>query len=129
MPAMPAKEKMTASVSETERKRLVGQLAEQLRQDIEQARRIGYNPTKFTVMLHKLGPILACQQVIVGGKIPEGFMRLLELRALELTAEATVLRGPWCVLFADAVLDEARKRLRAYQRPDLASAGPCTESA
>ena len=113
-------------MSDVERRRLEGLLAEQLRQDIDRAKKLGYNPTKFSAMLHKEGPERACVQVIVGGKIPDGFIRLLELKALELTAEATVLRGPWCALFHDDVIAEARKRLRKFERPDLASAGSCS---
>jgi hypothetical protein len=53
-------------------------------------------------------------------KIPDGFLALLEKDRLELTAEATVLRGPWRALFSPEELDRARKRLRYYNRPDLA---------
>jgi hypothetical protein len=52
-------------------------------------------------------------------KIPDGFLRLLELNRLDLTAEAVVLQQPWKRLFEDNVLEQARKRLRQYNRPDL----------
>jgi hypothetical protein len=71
-------------------------------------------------MMSKHGPVEACRQVIMASKIPDGFIRLLELKRLELTAEATVLRGPWQALFSEAVLAQARGRLVAYGREDLA---------
>jgi hypothetical protein len=71
-------------------------------------------------MMAVSGPISACEQVILSQKIPDGFLTLLELKRLDLTAEATVLRGPWKSLFGDEVLEAARKRLRDYQHSDLA---------
>jgi hypothetical protein len=103
-----------------ERRKLEGQLREQLHQDCDEARRIGYNPALFLVMMSKHGPVEACQQVIMSSKIPDGFMRLLELKRLELTAEATILRGSWRTLFSESVLEQARSRLIAYGRKDLA---------
>jgi hypothetical protein len=71
-------------------------------------------------MLAANGPIDACVKVIMSRKIPDGFLVLLEKKRLELTAEATVLRGPWKALFDPPVLNEARQRLQKYGRPDLA---------
>jgi len=48
-----------------------------------------------------------------------GFAALAELKRLELTGEAIALSGPWKALFDPKVLDQARKRLIQYQRPDL----------
>jgi len=59
--------------------------------------------------------------VIVAAKPPDGFITLLELERLDLTAEATVLRGPWKALFEEQILALARKRLTQYERPDLAN--------
>jgi len=53
-------------------------------------------------------------------KIPDGFLTLFEKQRLDLTAEATVLRGPWKALFQSHELETARERLRKYGRPDLA---------
>jgi hypothetical protein len=107
-------------VTDAERRKLEGQLRERLRQDCDEARRLGYNPTLFLSLVSKHGPVEACRQVIMGAKIPDGFIRLLELKRLELTAEATVLRGRWQALFSEAVLEQARRRLIAYGREDLA---------
>ncbi len=107
------------NMTDAERRKVEGQLREQLRQDCDEARKIGYNPSLFLVRLSKHGPVEACREVIMASKIPDGFMCLLELKRLELTAEATVLRGPWRLLFSDAVLEQARERLIAFGRGDL----------
>jgi hypothetical protein len=49
-----------------------------------------------------------------------GFAALAEFNRLDLTGEAIALSGPWKALFDSKVLDQARKRLIQYQRPDLA---------
>jgi hypothetical protein len=112
--------KMNQSLTEGERRRLEAQLGDQLRIDCAEAEGIGYSPKKFRSMLSESGPRGACVRVIMSTKVPDGFLTLLELERLDLTAEATVLRGPWRVLFDLDVLDVARKRLRDYKRPDLA---------
>jgi hypothetical protein len=71
-------------------------------------------------MLAESGPVGACVRVIMAPKIPDGFLRLLELKRLDLTAEAVVLDHRWRCLFESKVLEQARKRLRQYDRPDLA---------
>ena len=97
-------------------KQLESQLREQLRQNCDESERIGYSPKKFRTMMAESGPVGACVRVIRSAKIPDG----LPLNRLELTVEATVLRGPWKELFDTEVLETAKKRLRAYNRPDLA---------
>ena len=48
------------------------------------------------------------------------FAAVADLKRLDLTGEAIVLRGPWKALFDPTVLDQARTRLIQPQRPDLA---------
>jgi hypothetical protein len=71
-------------------------------------------------MLKEFGPIEARIRVIVAPKIPDGFLGLLEHGRLDFTAEAVVLDYRWRCLFKTEVLEQARKRLRQYERPDLA---------
>jgi hypothetical protein len=103
-----------------EHRKLLALLAERLRADCAESESLGYPPKKFRTMMAGSGPDGACIQVIMSVKIPDGFLKLLELSRLDLTAEATVLDGPWRELFDDVVLDQARKRLRQYGRADLA---------
>ncbi|WP_156464291.1 hypothetical protein [Afipia sp. Root123D2] len=108
------------ALPDAERRKLEAQLHEQLRQDCDQSEAIGYRPKIFRQMLAESGPVEACLRVIMTDKIPDGFITLLEKKRLDLTAEATILRGPWRVLFQSTELDRARNRLRQYGRPDLA---------
>lgn len=114
------RESSEPSLADTVRRKLEARLSEELRQECDEARKIGYNPSYFLAMLSRYGPVEACRRVVVADKIPDGFARLLELNRLELTAEATVLRDPWRRLFSETVLDRARKRLVAFGRSDLA---------
>lgn len=111
---------MTA-LTDAERRKLEGQLFEELRKDCAESRSIGYPPRVFESMMGRLGPVEACRRVIVSDTPPDGFLTLLEKKRLDLTAEATVLRGPWRALFDESLLARARKRLTTYERPDLAA--------
>jgi hypothetical protein len=102
----------------TERDALKKQLLAKLLADARESKSIGYPPTEFLKMLEK-GAVEACTQVIMATKLPSGFGRLYELKRLDLTAEATVVNGPWRALFPSDVIDAANKRLRQFQRPDL----------
>jgi hypothetical protein len=103
-----------------ELRQLEAQLRKRLVEDCAESRSLGYDPKKFLGMVNADGPVKACIQAIASQRIPDGFINLLRLKRLDLTAEATVLAGPWRKLFDDTFLDQARKRLRAYERPDLA---------
>src|SRR4051812_1277495 len=112
---------MVGAVTEAERRRLEGLLGERVRQDMDEAARIGYAPKKFRTMVANEGPVEACRRVIMLDYPADGFTMLWEKKRLDLTAEAVVQENPWRVLFDDAVLEKARKRLRDYGRPDLAT--------
>jgi hypothetical protein len=111
---------MTEPLTDAQYRLLEAQLRERLRQVCEEYIKIGYRPADFLSLLTGIGAVAACRTVIASTKIPDGFLRLLNLRRLELTTEATVLGGPWKVLFEDEILEAARHRLRLYKRPDLA---------
>jgi hypothetical protein len=70
--------------------------------------------------LAKDGPVEAVSRVITSDPKTSGFAALAELKRLDLTGEAIALGGAWKALFDPKVLDQARKRLIQYQRPDLA---------
>jgi|WetSurMetagenome_2_1015567.scaffolds.fasta_scaffold1098532_1 hypothetical protein len=107
-------------MTEVERRKLEALLHARLKQDCTESEGIGYKPKKFKTMMAESGPVGACVRVIMSAKIPEGFLTLVELKREELTAESTVLHGPWKALFTEDVLKQAQKRLRDYNRPDLA---------
>jgi len=111
---------MTEPLTDAQKRELEAKLLERLRRDCDESQSIGYPPRVFRVMISESGPVGACIRVIAAKRIPDGFIRLLELNRLDLTAEHAVLDGPWRCLFAQNVLEAARKRLRDYNRPDLA---------
>jgi hypothetical protein len=107
-------------LTDAQRRSLEAKLYEQLRQDCDIAESIGYRARIFRRMLASSGPVVSCMQLITSDRIADGFITLLELNRLDITVEATVLRGPWKALFDDSVLERARVRLREYRRADLA---------
>ena len=106
-------------MTEAERRSFENRLRERLLKDAHEAKRIGYNPYQFLGLIIDNGPVQACVRVIMAPTIPPGFGRLAELQRLDLTAEATVVDGPWRVLFEREVIDAANKRLTQFERPDL----------
>jgi hypothetical protein len=106
-------------IDDSERRRLRKQLAEQLRQDCDEAQAIGCGPqTAFRQMI-AVDPEDACRNVIMRQHPPPGFINLFQHNRLDLSAEHRVRHGPWRVLFDDTVLDKAKDWLIKYNRPDL----------
>lgn len=101
-----------------DRKKLEQLLLAKLLADVREAKALGYPATDFLKMLEK-GAVSACTQVIMAKKLPSGFARLYELKALQLSAEATTVDGPWRDLFPKEVIEAANKRLKQFERPDL----------
>jgi len=71
----------------------------------------GYRPSYFLQMLGNHGPVDTTIRLVTASKFHEGFTRLWELRRLDLTVEAIILRNPYKQLFTKEVLDKARERL------------------
>jgi hypothetical protein len=92
---------MVEQLTEPERRRLEARFLAQLQSDCRKMRSLGYRPRDFLAMIGGSGAVAACIQVIISQKIPNGFLRLLELDHLDLTAAATALKEPWRRLFND----------------------------
>lgn len=71
----------------------------------------GYRPSYFLQMLGNYGPIDTAIRLVMAPKFHEGFTRLWELRRLDLTVEAIILRNPYNQLFTKEILEKARERL------------------
>jgi hypothetical protein len=76
-----------------------------------QCKRPGYNPTYTIQMIDRLGHVDACKRILDDPGSLDGFTRLWELRRLDLTLEAIVLRAEFASPFAGEELGVARKRL------------------
>jgi len=70
-----------------------------------------YRPSYFLQMLGDRGA-LATAHALLSGQPSDGFVKLWQLRRLDLTVEALVIREDWGSLFNDAELATARRRLK-----------------
>jgi hypothetical protein len=71
----------------------------------------GYRPSYFLQMLDNYGSVDTAIRLVTATKFHEGFTKLWELRRLDLTVEAIILRNPYNQLFTKEVLEKARERL------------------
>lgn len=99
-------------------------LAERLRTyllaDIEECKRLNYNPTAFRVMLDQYGAVGAVKKLLEPpvSRTSDGFRRLWELGRLDLAAEYPVAFVPdFAPLFTDEEREIARARVAAHGRP------------
>ena len=96
---------------------------ESLSRDFERAMRemcgesisLGYRPVYFMRMLGERGGVGAVKHLLSSDEIQYGLVRLWEMKALRLSAEAHVLQAKWAPLFTDAERAEARRRLEMYE--------------
>jgi hypothetical protein len=72
---------------------------------------IGYNATRFLVMVKELGGLQAAHQLLAAERIHDGFAELLLAGRPDLTVEALVLRQEFQPLFSESELRIARERL------------------
>ena len=72
-----------------------------------------YRPSYFLQMLTNYGAVNTAIRLVTATKLHEGVAKLWELKRLDLTVEAIVLRSPYNQLFTKEVLDCASNRLKA----------------
>ena len=71
-----------------------------------------YRATRFLQMVEQYGGVSAAKQLLHSPGHPEGLTKLWELRRLDLSMEALVLKDPWKTLFTEEDIRIARKRLK-----------------
>jgi len=71
-----------------------------------------YNAVRFHQMVQSEGGLLTAKKLLASNHYPEGLTRLWELKRLDISMEALVLKEPWCRLFTNDELAIARKRLK-----------------
>lgn len=76
-----------------------------------QARQLGYHATYFKRMVDEIRGYEAACKLLQPGKIHDGFLKLLELNALDISVEALVLQAEWQRFFSAILLKEAARRL------------------
>jgi len=77
----------------------------------ENAKAIGYTPTKFLQMVANKGGLQTAKQLINGTRLSDGFAILAEKGRLDLTVEAVSLEKKFRPLFTDEELETAKSRL------------------
>ena len=71
----------------------------------------GYRPTQFRRLVCEEGGLGAARFFLHETKPSSGFTELFRCNRLELSMEALVTQEPWCQLFTQEELGQARKRL------------------
>ncbi|MCL2753075.1 MAG: hypothetical protein FWE44_02890 [Defluviitaleaceae bacterium] len=77
----------------------------------QKAKKLGYNPNYAQQMVSEYGVIQAVKKLINSDKPSSGFAKLWELKRLELSFEAHVLRDEYSTLFTDEERKKCRQRL------------------
>lgn len=75
------------------------------------AKAIGYNATRFLMMLREHGSLETAHRLLAGSDISYGFTELWLLGRQDLTVEALVTRPEYGALFTPDELETARSRL------------------
>ncbi len=77
----------------------------------EHAKEFDYFANYFKQMLDRYGSVETAKRLLGESQAQEGLFKLWELKALEISVEATVLREEFRALFDERELDEAKRRL------------------
>lgn len=77
----------------------------------------GYNAARFLQMLHENRGLATARILLMSDKPSDGYRALWELKRLDLTVEALVVRPKWYALFAQEpeLLQRAKQRLASYR--------------
>ena len=86
-----------------------------MRDACNESARCGYYPHLFIQMLGERGSVGAVKHLLSSDEAQYGLIKLYEMGALRLSAEAHVLQAEWASLFTEAERAEARRRLEMYK--------------
>jgi len=103
---------MADSKSELERK-----FHQEMLNIYDAAQKLGYRPSHLLSMVSEKGGYEAAKQLICSTQPTEGFLKLWELKRLDITVEAKVLLPEYHDLFTDEEREICRKRLEEYGHP------------
>ncbi len=77
----------------------------------DKAKAIGYNATRYLVMLREHGGLETAHRLLSGDGVSYGFTELWLMGRSDLTVEALALEAEYADLFSDGELQAARTRL------------------
>jgi len=96
---------------------------------IAECKKLKYNPSRFSQMIGAK-PFEAVRSLLNASETSDGFGTLFQLKRLDLSVEAVVLKPEWRECFTQAERDSARRRLAdaGYKAPwDNGDASPGAE--
>lgn len=102
-----------------------------LSQKAAEAEALGYRPTKFKQMLGSQGGDATVRQLLAKGRPSDGFLRLFELKRLDLTVEALVVETQWRTLIDPILVKQAERLLKevGYSFNPFIGAAPAVAAA
>jgi hypothetical protein len=89
---------------------------ERLRRDVEECRKIGYQPTRFEEMLRTSDGCALAKRMVKPGILQDGLKKLAELNRLDLALESVMLEPKFQSLFNGDELDAAKWRLEQVKK-------------
>lgn len=84
----------------------------EMRKIYEQAVECGYRPTRFLQLISEKGAVETAKQLLYSSTYSEGLTKPWELKRLDISMEALVIKKPWSSLFTEEQLQVAKKRLK-----------------
>lgn len=80
---------------------------------IEESKKIGYNPTRFIVMLHKeKGNAFEVAQKLIKKDLTSGLWELYQHNRLDLSVEATMIKPEYRNLFSSELIRICERKLK-----------------
>ena len=86
----------------------------ELLETCKEATKLGYKPSYFLRMIDDYGAHEAARNLIHNNKIHEGFMKLYDLKRLDLSVERSALKEEFSQLFTNKEKEICIKRLKDY---------------
>ena len=84
------------------------------------SKEVRYNPSHLRLLVSQHGAIGTARRLLTAPGVSDGFVKLWELRRLDLTVEALVTEARFDALFSDSERRVARSRLDDFGWPGAA---------
>jgi len=81
----------------------------------EADRQLNYRPTRFLSMVNKYTGVQTAIKLATNPEGAEGFLKLMEHKRPDLTAEFLVLKEKYRSLFSEEVIEKCQERLDSYK--------------
>lgn len=88
------------------------EFTKELLDNVAEMKQYGYNPTIYTRMISENGAVNAAKKLALKDVQSSGFATLIMINKLELSAEASVIKDKYKVLFTDAEIQNSKRKLK-----------------